>query len=322
MLFPLSGYANRFQAMASSSILAESLGASLRICWEPQEVLPASAGEVFSTDFCNSYCITPEQALDEFGVTRSAVPRYLHRDDSRGLITLAGHDRGEQAFIPDLRDMLANASGARTLAIAAGGQFFLPNPDSQAASIRADFRDQRRRFYSTMLLREETEEAVRLAIADRCAFMGLHLRYSDRSHQAPLDRSIRRALRASTEASGLTSLFIASDTAAARDRWVIEAERLGLDPWYITHDSLARSQASGSHAALVDWRVLGHAQRLVYFAESSFAVEAAVAGSGFDDSVALPASAIRAAAVGVNRILESARTYPRRHGWRGPTGRA
>ena len=308
--------------MASSSILAESLGARLRICWEPQEVLPASAREVFSPNFCNSYCITPEQALAEFGVTRSAIPRYLHRDDSRGLITLAGHDRGEQAFMADLRDMLADAAGAQTLAIAAGGQFFMPDVDAQAVRLNADFRIRRRRFYSRMLFLEETEEALELAVASRGAFMGLHLRYSDRSHQAPLDRTIRQALRATSAASGLTSLFIASDTAAARDRWVIEAEHLGLDPWYVTHDSLTRSQVIGSRAALVDWRVLGRAQRLVYFAESSFAVEAAVAGSGFDDSMALPASSIRAAVVGVNRILESARTYPRRRGRRGPTSRS
>ena len=308
--------------MASSAILAESLGARLRICWEPQEVLPASAREVFSTDFCDAYFITPEQALADFGVTRPEVPRYLNRDDSRWLITLAGHDRGEQVFMSELRDMLEAAARARTLVIAAGGQFFMSGVETVAPVGGSVFRDLRQSFYSRMTFVEETEQAVRLAVAGRGPFWGAHLRYSDRAHQAPLDRSIRRALQVSAEASGLTSLFIASDTAAARDRWVTEAEGLGLEPWFVTHDSLARSNVSGSRAALVDWRVLGNAKRLVYFAESSFAVEAAVAGPGYDDSLALPASSIRGAFVRGSRLLDSARTYPMRHGWRTPTRRA
>jgi hypothetical protein len=166
-----------------------------------------------------------------------------------------------------------------------------------------------------MAFRAETEDAVDSALAGRASFIGLHLRYSDRSHQAPLDRSIRKALRASADDSGITSVFIASDTASARDRWIDESRLLGLDPWFVSHDSLARSNVEGSRAALVDWRVLSRAQRLVYFAESSFAVEAAVAGPGFDDSIALGTSRLRKAAVRSTGFVRAGLTYPRRHGW-------
>ena len=301
--------------MASSSVLAEALGARLRICWEPQDVLPVQASEVFSASFCDDRIISAEQAQDEFGATRAGTPHYLHRDQGRGHITLAGHDRGEQAFMPDLQRMLLETEPIRALVIAAGGQFLLPGTTQPGNDAQADFRSRRRSFYAQMPFRDETEAAVSRALAERCEFIGLHLRYSDRAHQAPLDRSIRTALRASAEASGITSVFIASDTAAARDRWADESTRLGLDPWFISHDSLARSNAEGSRAALVDWRVLANAQRLVYFAESSFAVEAAVAGPGFDDSIALGTSRVRRARVRSTELARAAATYPRRHGW-------
>ena len=301
--------------MASSSVLAEALGARLRICWEPQDVLPVQASQVFSASFCDDRIISAEQAQDEFGATRAGTPHYLHRDQGRGHITLAGHDRGEQAFMPDLQRMLLEPEPTHVIVIAAGGQFLLPGTTPPGSDAHADFRARRKSFYARMPFRNETEEAVDRAIAGRDSFIGLHLRYSDRAHQAPLDRSIRSALRASAEASGITSVFIASDTAAARDRWADESTRLGLDPWFVSHDSLARSNAEGSRAALVDWRVLANAQRLVYFAESSFAVEAAVAGPGFDDSIALGTSRVRMARVRSTEIAKAAATYPRRHGW-------
>jgi hypothetical protein len=67
--------------------------------------------------------------------------------------------------------------------------------------------------------------------------------------------------------------------------------------------------------ALVDWHILSHAQRLVYFSESSFAVEAAIAGPGFDDSIRLGTSRARMARVRATELLRAAATYPRRHGW-------
>jgi len=301
--------------MASSSVLAETLGARLRICWEPQELLPVKAREVFSASFCDDLIISSEQAQDEFGVTRASIPYYLHRDRALGQITLAGHDRGEQAFMPDLQRMILEAEPIRVLVIAAGGQFLLPGTTPPGIDAQVDFRSRRNSFYARMAFRAETEDAVDGALAGRASFIGLHLRYSDRSHQAPLDRSIRRALRASADDSGITSVFIASDMASARDRWVDESRLLGLDPWFVSHDSLARSNVEGSRAALVDWRVLSHAQRLVYFAESSFAVEAAVAGPGFDDSIGLGTSRVRKAAVLSTGFVRAGLTYPRRHGW-------
>ena len=159
------------------------------------------------------------------------------------------------------------------------------------------------------------EDSAGACLAGREPFLGLHLRYSDRAYQAPLDGAIRKALIDIRDASGLSSVFIASDTNEARTQWVSECKSLGLNPWFIEQDSWDRSKTGSGHAALVDWRVLGHSQRLVYFSESTFAVEAAVAAGAYDRSIPLAPHPRQAAAVKSRELIRAAVTYPRRHGW-------
>jgi hypothetical protein len=68
-------------------------------------------------------------------------------------------------------------------------------------------------------------------------------------------------------------------------------------------------------AALTDWRILTRAERLIYFAESTFAEEAAVASSGYDRSIALRASAVRSTLLRARGLAQAAVSYPQRHGW-------
>ena len=62
LVYPLSGYGNRLQAMASSAVLARKIGAELSICWDVQDVAPGKANDIFAQDFCDRYMLTPEQA--------------------------------------------------------------------------------------------------------------------------------------------------------------------------------------------------------------------------------------------------------------------
>lgn len=153
-----------------------------------------------------------------------------------------------------------------------------------------EFRELRQSFYRETAFTSEIESAVQAELAPRSAFLGLHLRYTDRSHQTPLDGAIRQALQDLSARSGITDLFIAGDSAAARQRWTDQARDLGLKPWSVEHLVWDRASGGSQQAALVDWRLLTHAKAMVYFLESSFAVEAAVAGGTFETSIALAKS--------------------------------
>lgn len=310
LVIPVSGYINRLQAIASAALLAEDIGAELSICWIPDAVAPVPAERVLAESLCAGRLVDADEVRAMSGVDPQEVPRYLNgRGDT---ITLAGHDRGEQAFMAELASMLT-AQPPEHLVIRAGGRYFLPLHGATETS----FRQRRHAFYRAPILATAIEVEADHQAAQHDPYIGLHLRYTDRAHQAPTSRAITRALRDVVERTGIRSVFIASDTAAARATWVERLQRKGLSPWIAAHESWDRAVAGSEFAAMVDWRLLTRAAGLVYFAESSFAVEAAVASLGHDHSVALAPSPLRSAAVRGFTLVRAAVTYPRRHGWPG-----
>ncbi len=315
LLFPLSGYLNRLQAIASAYIMAQQIDAELSICWEPDDVVPVGADAIFSSDFCQRHMLTGVAVSEIFDCTRDLVPKYLTHDAHNNRIYLAGNDLGEQHFMPELAQLLDSPGSSKTLIIAAGGKFFMPNANQAEEKWQAEFRQLRRNFYRSISFTNEIENTVKAELASRSAFLGLHLRYTDRSHQTPLDGAIRQALQSLSTRSGITDLFIASDNAAARQKWTSQALDLGLKPWSVEHFIWDRASGGSQQAALVDWRLLTHAKAMLYFLESSFAVEAAVAGGTFETSIALAASPAKSAFVRGQRYLQAAVTYPKRHGW-------
>jgi len=310
VVIPVSGYINRLQAIASAALLAEDIGAELAICWIPDAVAPVPAERVLAESLYSGRLIDAGGLRAMTGVDPREVPRYLHRQADT--VSLAGHDRGEQVFMAELASML-DVQRPEQLLIRAGGRYFLPLRGATETS----FRQRRHAFYRAPILATAIEVEAHQQAARHHPYIGLHLRYTDRAHQAPTSRAITRALHDVVERTGTRAVFIASDTAAARTSWVERLQRQGLAPWTAAHDSWDRSVAGSEFAAMVDWRLLTRAAGLVYFAESSFAVEAAVASAGHEHSVGLAPSPWRSAAVRGSTLVRAAVTYPRRHGWPG-----
>jgi len=303
LVFPMSGYINRLQALASSLILAEDLGADFSFCWIPFRYVPGPATDTLGAGFCDRYELAPEWSVEHYSIDVDTVPRYVTRSPDGRWIGLRGHDRGEQALVPELEAAIRAQGHVELVVAVAGGTFRLDT--SQAGSER--FLERKRDFYRALPLHEGIESTVRDVLAEQPGpYLGLHLRYTDRGHQAPLPRDIRAALVTAADRTGLARVFVASDTARHRDRWHDEVRSLGLEPWSIDHPVLDREDPASAHAALIDWRLLGHARRLVYFAESSYATEAAVAAGAWSTSVALRPHRGRAAAVQVRDLASAA----------------
>jgi hypothetical protein len=108
------------------------------------------------------------------------------------------------------------------------------------------------------------------------AYLGLHIRETDRSNDAPTRKAITSAILEISKDSQMTNVFLAADTPEARRWWSAHLERLGLSVWSNPDDHLDRNDARSGPAAMVDWLTLGRAEGLVFSAASSFGHEAAV----------------------------------------------
>ena len=208
---------------------------------------------------------------------------------------------------------VAEAAG-RDLVIVAGGSFDISGPSCAEGAWSESFLSAKRDFYRGLPLNSAIEStAAEFSSAHPDGYLGLHLRYSDRAHQAPTPWAIKRALARQAAETGLTDVFIASDSPRARAEWSRRVEGMGLRAWNLSDSFAALASATSAGPALGDWRILGGSTRLVFFAESSYSVEACVASGSWASSSALPTS--RARAVGHRALshLRAAVTYPARN---------
>lgn len=308
LVFPRSGFINRFQTLASSQILANQLGSEFEICWLPCPFVSGPATETFSEDFCDRYVLSEVVVQDRYGISLDTIPRYVSESPSGSWVGLRGHDRGEQALMPELTSRLSADIPMPLLVVVAGGSFYLPEIGLVPDLTVNRFLGAKRDFYQHLPLNAAVESAVDAQLqADPLPYLGLHLRYTDRAYQAPFPRAIRKALSKISGETGIRRVFIASDSGAARQHWHQEVRALGLEPWSF---NAPPGTVSGVHAALIDWRLLTHAKRLVYFSASSYSTEAAVAAGVWEQSAALDPHPLRSVAVrahtyanaGINRF--------------------
>lgn len=267
---------------------------------------------VLDPQFCDRYSKQSPEIVDATGVDPAGIPRYLHSDAESGVITLAGFDRGEQAFMPRLKQAWATGEFSKVV-ISAGGKFTIHGSEHLTESQQHDFRRRRHQAYTNLPLHPGVEERAQEAMVSHPTFMALHLRYSDRSLESPWRRHIRPALAQLRQSSGETSLFIAADTPSARQDWKERARSMSLQPWSTTPPDVPRSDPRSAWGALVDWRILTRSAGMVYFAASSFAEEAAVASGHFDVSTGLRAGPGRRAFMRVREYAHAAATYRERH---------
>lgn len=304
IVVPRNGYANRLQAWASAAILGAELDVPVSVVWEPERIAPASADALFAPHRVTMSFIEAAELTAVLGRAHTDLPRSLHVDPDRRIVWLAGHDRGEQAFMEQLGWALADQSRPHTLVIIAGGHFHVPDATA--------FERQRQLFYGQLEWSEPIATRVSSLLADRGPYLGLHLRGTDRSRSAPTSRALHTAIDNLRYTTGLRALFIAADTAQTRHHWFTVAEQDGFAPWSSDSDAFDRTTEAAGLDALVDWILLGHAWAIAYSAESSFAHEAAVATGHRSECIALSASAGRQRLRGVRDELVGLAGYPAR----------
>ena len=308
VLVPRNGYVNRLQALVSSQLVAQGLGAPLQVLWEPQPAAPDDVSRILDTGSGQIELLEPGSALPG-GLALQDIPVGLTRGPEETLF-LAGGLTGEQYFMPQLRSELMKPT--KSVVIVAGGKFWLPGSSELTGEEADAFRAARRDMYQNLKLHTSIEDrAHQIARKLPARFVGLHLRYSDRNFQAPMKRSVRKAMR-EMGPSVDWNVYVAGDSRGTVEKWRTWLEQNGWRVW--VDDSTESSPNDGrSSAALVDWRVLGAAHRRVYFSASSFGEEAAVASGRFEESIGLQTSHVRAVFAQGTYHVQNALSYPSRH---------
>lgn len=304
VVVPRNGYVNRLQAWASSAALAADWDAPLSVCWEPEEIAPAPHSALFGDKNLHQW-VEPTEVERLCGSQHQDLPRYLTQLPDRPVIVLAGHDRGEAAFMPELATMVSASADPIVLVIIAGGTFGLVSEDAQ--------RRRRREFYARLPWRSSISDRVEQLVASRGEFLGLHIRYTDRSEQAPTPRQIRAALLELRDETEIRSTFVAADTADSLLDWSQRCSVSGLQPWSAGTSDHARDSVAAGIEAMIEWQVLARAQGLVFSAASSFGAEAAVA-AGDVPIRPLAASVGRQRARRLRALARDGFSYPLRHG--------
>lgn len=303
-MVPRNGYANRLQAWASARVVAARLGWSLRVLWEPQAVATTPASRLFSRDLISSTFVDSSSVTVTAGCPHEYFPRHLTVLPERDLIVLAGHERGEQAFMAELANTLDVTPSVAKLLIIAGGAFHLPGT--------TDPEGERRAAYAGIRWSDEIDLLVGQATAERPAFAALHVRQTDRSREAPTERALRTGLRLLRDRVAERSLFICADTPGARAQWAHEAVQLGFEPWSMPDVEFDRGSEDNGVSALVDWLLLSKATGAVHPATSTFSGEAVVAGGTQATSVPLSAGAGLRRIRALRSLGSAVATYPSR----------
>ena len=295
---PQNGYINRIQALASSALLAQEIGAEFEVQWIPGAAAPASPVDIFSPGFLQCFVNEPKIW---------GLEPYLNYDPVSHVVTLAGLDQGEQAFMADLRTLLESDHSVSEIRISAGGKFALGEMDFKFAEARRDY------YRSVLEFSADIEREADSQSMAHGEYLGLHLRYSDRNHQAPTRKQIVRAVKNAHDMTSGNKVFIATDTPSDLQWWQERFLRKGISTWWNSTVSLNSGESGTAASALIDWRVLGKSRGMVYFAKSSFGEEAAVAAGCEIRPIALSPSFVRSSFVSFGTHVHAATAYFKRH---------
>jgi hypothetical protein len=292
VVVPVNGYANRLQAMASSSSIAGQLGWDFRVCWEPELGCAAPADELFSQEFMTRHFISVDDFQSAFEHRPEGIPLWLTVRGSDAY--LRGHSRGEQVFMEDLAGLFQSSRAPRRLVIVAGGKFSLriAGGSTDEPLSAKDAWKARMSFYRSISWSPAVTERVREGRANLPnVYVGLHIRSTDRSSQRPSLRKLKQRLRTAQVATGVNDVFLAADSEESLKRWQAILLEMGFHPYFLESNLGDRSKGAAAVAAISDFLLLGQSAALVYTPESSFGYEACVMSGhfpGFPASAAQP----------------------------------
>jgi hypothetical protein len=287
--------------------MARRWGAPLNVYWETEAVAPADAYSLFRSAGQGAGFVSREELEHLLGAPHDQLPRYLGQASADGVVTLAGHDRGEQAFMADLSRLVRENSKAVTVVLIAGGRFHLPG--------EVDFDIKRRDFYRSLDWSDAIAERLRAVHSNASSFIGLHVRGTDKALTVPTWRALEQSVLAVADRTGIDSIFVAADTKSTRTMWIDKLTSDYKEPWFVDSTRHNRESRHAGVDALVEWNLLARSTAMVFANDSSFGHEAALCTLRPEMNLGLTAPVWQQTSRKVFRVFRAGLTYPARHGW-------
>lgn len=280
-LIPRNGLGNRLQAITSAIILSKDLNADVRILWGKEILLPLKADEIFSSPTLSN--IFEECSEGRISSILDQIPEFLSTRDEVGEIFLRGNRLGEQRFMNKIAKLLSSEKDYKQLTIVAGGKFELkPNRNARI------FQARRHLVYKDLVFNKQiADDANEMLDTLKRPYIALHLRGTDRATQSISDRHLIRATMNLREKENIDAVLIVGDSAVRIAKVANLLDLQGITPQLSPVNNLSRTSTKGAKMAVLDWMLLKGAGAIVASDSSTFAIEAAVAGGTYRESVFL-----------------------------------
>jgi hypothetical protein len=269
LIIPVNGYLNRLQAVASTYSLSLELGACFKVLWLKDSIASTDLSSLFAEEFIQKYFVDLCYVSTKYSINDILdIPLYLNIDEERKVITLVGHDKGEQFFMNQLNLLVNNIEYKDfSIIIKAGGKFSLSNAP--------DFIENRRFFYNNILFASDIYNFVNQK-KFKLPYLGLHLRTTDRSIHSPTRRQLINYLLKLQQELGINHVFLASDNSNYDAKFTKNLNALGFDVFKANTDILDRIHPEAGRQAMIDWLILSRSVATAYHKDSSFSQEAAI----------------------------------------------
>lgn len=281
IIIPVNGYINRLRAIASAFHLSDELGIPLKIYWKTEDIARTSYLEIFEDSFIESYFITTNNFKEDSDFDLDSIQPYLNIHRNHKIITLAGFDKGEQFFIPEIVELLKDPVYYEyQLIIKAGGKF--------ALELNEDFDLARSAFYRHIKFNVSILNYVdTISLPD--SYIGLHLRTTDRSLTAPSNRQLIQGCLSLSKYLAVKNIFVCSDDLSYAEQISTLLIKNNLHVFSSNAAVVDRSNSSSAFFAITDWIILSGSTATVYHGESSFSQEAKLLNKNPDLSMDLVA---------------------------------
>ena len=268
LVVPVNGIGNRLRAIASGLLLANKLRRDFHVLWEPDDLLPGQWEEIFDSASQVSF-ISREAAVSNELLPAYDVPLYLNED--RRFVTLRGFDRGESPFAKDFYNRLRQ-NGHKQAVIVAGDSF---HPDAKTPDSALPLLRKSRRELQVKLCLSETVCQRAAEISPSESYLSLHLRGTDRAHDAAPTQEILDAATKLAAKFRLSSIFVSSDDAVLLSHAKNVLSEIPLKI-FSNPETRPRGTTGGTLDAFSDFLALRAGNAFVGNSRSTFSTEVSV----------------------------------------------
>jgi len=280
LVIPVNGIGNRLRAISSGLFLANKLRRDLHVLWEPVDLLPGKWDELFDNSSQVSFISREDAKLKGF-LPAYDVPLYLGED--RSFVTLRGYDRGESPFAREFYLRLRRHDEKQAVIMA--GNSFHPHAKTPERALSL-LRESRRALQVKLCLSETVWQRV-AEISPTESYLGLHLRGTDRAHDASPTQELLDAATKLAAKFQLSSIFMSSEDDDLLSHAKKALKERSLKTFY-NLEKRPMDTTGGTLDAFSDFLALRGAKAFVGNSRSTFSTEASVSFKWWNTALLSP----------------------------------